>query len=130
MMSVQKYVSFIPAVFVATGILIASVSDWNHSVMIVTVKDKTMHAIAYSVLAISLMTALLYNNRNQIRDYAFTWICCTMYGALIELLQALCTVTRVAECLDMVANGIGAFAGLFVLYGVCYIWQCRKNNII
>jgi VanZ family protein len=44
--------------------------------------------------------------------YVYVWLSVTAYGALMEILQHFCTVTRSGEMADLYADMIGALAGV------------------
>ena len=83
-------------------------------------KDKVQHIIVFLVLT---MSGGLAFQKKQIA------VCLVLsgYGALMELLQSLLTVTRVASVYDWLADDVGIVIGLLVLYLLNrYILKLRK----
>ncbi len=74
------------------------------------VNDKLSHLVTYFVLA--GWFGLLARNRSAL---AWTLAALIAYGGLIELLQAM-TAYRQAEWADMLANSLGAAAGIWLYF--------------
>ena len=70
----------------------------------VSVSDKLMHGVMYLLLAISWMI--------PVRRPVWVCVAVTLYGALLELLQYACTLTRSGEWLDLLADFLGALIGV------------------
>ena len=73
----------------------------------VSVSDKLMHGVMYLLLAVSWMIPVCRP----------VWVCLavTLYGALLELLQYACTLTRSGEWLDLFADFLGALLGVLLM---------------
>jgi VanZ family protein len=123
MITWKQYGSFIPALVVAAGILIASLWDMNMSLPVVPVQDKTLHILAYAVLAITLTSACLYNKWRRWGVFVIVWGGCSVYGALIEGMQHFCTATRMAEWMDVLADAGGALIGIIIVLCVNLLWS-------
>ncbi len=79
---------------------------WEHT-------DKIVHAAMYLILAMTLAAA---NNRMGLKQTSlYALIPAIVYGVLMEVLQFTLTATRHAELLDMLANTIGAIAGVLII---------------
>jgi VanZ family protein len=78
--------------------------------------DKFQHAAALGVLAFLICcTCLSY--RKNLKISCFTgFVCAALFGGLIELLQGSLTVNRHADILDFVADSVGAFIMMLVVY--------------
>lgn len=55
------------------------------------------------------------NHKLQIASYVIVCLSITVYGALLEWLQYSCTQTRTGEWLDVLADFLGAFIGVFLV---------------
>lgn len=69
--------------------------------------DKAQHALAFATLA--LTGSLAYTKKTNI-----IYTSLILYGALIEILQATLTTTRVGEMSDLLADGVGVGLGFFI----------------
>ena len=81
----------------------------------VTLHDKIAHGLVYTVWAISMMTAVGREARMRVRTYIYTCVIATAYGALMEILQRFCTLTRSGEMADLYADAIGAIIGVILV---------------
>ena len=107
----QSYMAYLPAVLVAAGIAVLSLLEVGHAPQ-VPVSDKWSHGVAYGLLAVSLVAALLHNGHCSWRAYGGTVVACAAYGLLIEALQRFCTMTRSGNMADLLADFIGAITGV------------------
>ena len=79
--------------------------------------DKFAHACMYGMLAFLLMKACYrqysswYIRYNAIK---ITAVAAIVYGGLIEIYQELLLADRYGDWLDLIANIIGAFLGIFI----------------
>ncbi|MBQ3633943.1 MAG: VanZ family protein [Paludibacteraceae bacterium] len=117
--------AFLPAVLVAAGIAILSL--WENPQMpdAVTVNDKLAHTLMYAVLALALMGAFVSIRRTTLAVYVSVWLFATGYGALIEVLQRFCTLSRSCEVADLCADSLGALIGILCVFIFTIL---RKNN--
>jgi hypothetical protein len=107
---------YLPAVLFTAGIAILSLTESTHMPS-VSLNDKAVHGVMYALLAGSWMLPV----RRPV------WVCIgvTAYGALLEVLQHYCTMTRSGEWLDVLADLIGAFVGVLIVI----LWQ-RLSTIL
>ena len=117
-----KWLSYLPAALVAAGIAVVSLIETNH-IPAVAVNDKLIHALMYAVLAMTLMIPYLSGRITHWSLYLNAWVIASLYGALMEWLQPICTQTRVTDYADALANMVGAIIGLLVLALCRYIWR-------
>ena len=102
----KSYMTYLPAVLLTVGIAILSLTESTHMPS-VSLNDKAMHGLLYTLLAVLWMIPV----RRPV------WVCVgvTVYGALLELLQHYCTLTRSGEWLDVLADFIGAIIGVLIV---------------
>ena len=122
----NQTVRYIPAVLIAVGIAVLSLWEQPQIPPAVTISDKLAHGILYAVWAISMMAAADGNARMRVRTYLYVCVIATSYGALMEILQRFCTLTRSGEMADLYADAIGAIIGVICFAGVLII---KKINI-
>ena len=119
--SYKSYIVYLPAVVIAAGIGIVCLMEMPPSETPFPINDKVIHGIMYGVLAISWMMALLYNKRACISAYAGVIAGCIAYGAVIEVLQDFCTLSRSAEMADVFADATGAVIGVALVWLIALI---------
>ena len=90
----------------------------------ITVSDKLAHGVLYAVLAISMMAGVRRDARMRVRTYLYVCALATSYGALMEILQRYCTLTRSGEMADLYADAIGALIGI-ILFGIFEVTRSR-----
>ena len=117
----RTYYWYIPAAVLAVGIAVVSLMENPHIPKEIQLSDKTMHALMYALLAISLAVAIFCNRHAAWRAALWTIVATTVYGGVMELLQAWCTRTRSGDWLDVAADLIGAVTG-FVLVWMGWLW--------
>ena len=76
--------------------------------------DKVLHGAFYILLGIAWMIPK-YSISN-LQSSIIVCLCVTMYGAVLELLQHFCTVTRSGEWLDVLADFIGTLIGVLIVF--------------
>lgn len=123
----NSHIEFIPAVLTAIVIAIASLWENPQMPQAITVSDKLAHGLLYAVLAISMMAGVRRDARMRVRTYLYVCVIATAYGALMEMLQRYCTLTRSGEMADLYADAIGAIIGL-ILFGIIEISRSRHNE--
>lgn len=89
--------------------------------------DKLLHSLGYLVLAITAIWAIADRSLRQVWKYLIAWLYVTVYGGLIEFIQAFCTRTRTGDWLDWVADMLGAMVGLLFVFVVSKI--VRRHDI-
>lgn len=114
----QRWLTYLPAVLVATGIAVLSLSEQAPDYLPPSASDKLLHAIAYCIQAFALVFALEFRRASRVLHYVYAFLLTIAYGALIELLQYFCTATRTAEWGDFCADVMGALVG--VLLGLVF----------
>lgn len=102
--------AFIPAVLVAAGIAVLSLTEASRMPS-VQVSDKLVHGVMYCALECALMGAFVYIRRTRVRCYLSTCVAATFYGALMEVLQRFCTLTRTGTMDDLFADFVGVVIG-------------------
>ena len=111
----NSHIEFIPAVLTAIVIAIASLWENPQIPPAVTISDKWAHGVLYAVLAISMIAAVSRDARTRVLPYIYVCVIATSYGALMEILQRFCTLTRSGEMADLYADAIGAIIGAAVI---------------
>ena len=106
----RSYMNYIPAVCITVGIAIMSLTESSYMPS-VSLNDKVIHALLYAVLAASWWLA--------IKRPVWIIVGVTLYGALLELLQHYCTLTRSGEWLDLLADFVGATIAIIL----AILWQ-------
>ena len=99
--------NYIPAVCITVGIAIMSLTESSYMPS-VSLNDKLMHALLYAVLAAAWWLA--------IKRPVWIIVGVTLYGALLELCQHYCTLTRSGEWLDLLADFVGALIGTMIVF--------------
>jgi VanZ family protein len=98
----QKLSLLMPYVFVF-GLIVSTyllLREASHSVPTLTYKDKLQHIAGFFLLACAARMGFAQSATKYFIGLAF-------YGALMEVLQKLLTVTREASVLDWIADVIG-----------------------
>lgn len=120
----NSHIEFIPAVLTAIVIAIASLWEQPQEPPAFTINDKLVHGVLYAMLAISMIAAVGRDARTRVLPYIYTCVIATSYGALMEILQRFCTLTRSGEMADLYADAIGAIIGV-LLVGIFEITRSR-----
>jgi len=115
----KSYIAFLPAVLLTVAVAVVSLWESPHVPREMAMHDKLMHGLMYTVLAISWMAPIakyqISNIKYQISNYLLVCLCVTAYGALIEILQRYCTMTRSGEMADLLADFLGALIGVAIV---------------
>ena len=106
----RSYMNYIPAVCITVGIAIMSLTESSYMPS-VSLNDKVIHALLYAVLAAAWWLA--------IKRPVWIIVGVTLYGALLELFQHYCTLTRSGEWLDLLADFVGATIAIIL----AILWQ-------
>ncbi|MEA1784629.1 VanZ family protein [Arenibacter sp. GZD96] len=80
--------------------------------------DKAVHFTFYFVAALLGCLALREQTNghwNIVKTSIYVFLFCILYGIIIEVIQTNYTETRQGESWDVLANSVGALAGLMVL---------------
>ena len=111
----NSHIEFIPAVLTAIVIAITSLWEQQQIPPAMTMNDKLAHGLLYAILAISMMAGVRRDARMRVRTYLYVCALATSYGALMEILQRYCTLTRSGEMADLYADAIGALIGVIIV---------------
>ena len=110
----RSHMTYLPAVILTVGIAIMSLTESTHMPS-VSFNDKLLHGAMYALLAVTW--ALPLRKLSTFNFHLSTYIICgvTAYGALMEILQRFCTLTRSGEMADLLADFLGAFVGTMIV---------------
>lgn len=110
----RSHMAYLPAVLLTVGIAIMSLTESTHMPS-VSLNDKLLHGAMYALLAVTW--ALPLRKLSTFNFHLSTYIICgvTAYGALMEILQRFCTLTRSGEMADLLADFLGAFVGTMIV---------------
>ena len=125
----QTYMAYVPAVLVTAGIAVLSLIEQEHAPR-VGANDKLAHAVSYAVLGFCWMIpfkARITQTKSLILQSLCVVLACTAYGLLIEALQRFCTLTRSGEMADLMADFIGAVAGVLVWMLYWFISKSKSH---
>ena len=111
----REIVTYIPAVLVTVGIAILSLMESNYVPRSLSAQDKLLHGAMYLFLAVSWMAPVVRTFPSRFMPYLLVWIGVVAYGALMEILQRFCTLTRSGEMADLYADMIGALIGVLLV---------------
>ena len=110
-----------PAVLMTAGIAVVSLWENPQLPKEMQASDKVLHGLMYMCLAITWMIPFIHKGTARLRTYGFVLVSVTAYGALMEVLQHFCTLTRSGEMADVYADLIGALAGLILVGAVVVV---------
>lgn len=113
--ALRKRSDYIPAVLVTAGVIVLSLWENPYMPSSVQVGDKTLHGLMYAVLAASWAFPVYRRAHTHVISCLYIWVACTVFGALMEMLQRFCTLTRSGEMADLYADAIGALAGAVLM---------------
>ena len=111
----REIVTYIPAVLVTVGIAILSLMESNYVPRSLSAQDKLLHGAMYLFLAVSWMVPLAKRFPSRFMPYLWVWGGVVAYGALMEILQRYCTLTRSGEMADLYADMLGALIGVLLV---------------
>jgi len=117
--------TFLPAVVVTVGIAVLSLTEAAHMPS-VQMSDKIAHGLMYAVLAAAWLWPLLRSSHARVIPYISVVAAVTAYGALMEILQRFCTLTRTGTMDDLLADFLGALAGT-ALVALCLLIKNYKS---
>jgi len=128
----KSYMAYVPAVLMTVGIAVVSLWEAPHLPREVAMHDKIMHGLMYTVLAVCWAVPLTLKRPQTISNYLkpaiCVCLCVTAYGALMEVLQRYCTLTRSGEMADVLADFIGALLGVALV--AMFTWLHPKNKCL
>ena len=123
--------TYIPAVLLTVGIAILSLAE-STQMPTVSLNDKLVHGLMYTLLAVLWMIPVakltITNHQSPITNYAVVLLGTTAYGALLELLQHYCTLTRSGEWLDVLADFIGALIGVAIIAIISIVQSFNRQS--
>ena len=127
--SKHQWLDWIPAALLTVGIAIVSLVENPNMPVILSAKDKIIHGGMYAILAITWMLPVSRRFPLRVMPYVYVWMGVTFYGALMEVLQRFCTLTRSGEMADLYADAIGAIIGVIVVsIGQCTMPKEDKSD--
>lgn len=88
--------------------------------------DKLGHAGVYGVLALLIIRGWHREKMPPLELHGFVWLLCIVFGMMIEMQQGL-SPHRSFEAWDIVANSVGALAGLFAWQLLMWRWGRRTR---
>ncbi len=103
----KSYMNYLPGVCATVVIAIMSLTESSYMPS-VSLNDKVIHALLYAALAAAWWLA--------IKRPVWIIVGVTLYGALLELFQHYCTLTRSGEWLDLLADFLGALIGTMIVF--------------
>lgn len=77
-----------------------------------SVSDKLLHGAMYMLLAGSWMFPVGRCFPSRVAPCIWVWVGVVGYGALMEVLQRFCTLTRSGDMADLYADAAGAAVGV------------------
>lgn len=113
--------AYMPAVLVAAGIAVLSLWENPQLPKEVAGRDGVLHGLMYCALALSLMAPVSKRWPSRALPYVYVWLASTAYGALMEVLQRYCTLTRTGAMDDIYANLTGALLGVLLIA----VWRIK-----
>ena len=112
----KSYLWYMPAVLLTVGIAVISLWEAPHlPPPVMSLGDKVLHGLMYTVLAMAWMVPVAHFRPNRWPLYVYVCLAVTAYGALMEVLQRYCTLTRSGEMADIYADLIGAILGVVII---------------
>jgi VanZ family protein len=122
--------AFLPAVVLTVGIAVLSLWENPQVPPSLQLSDKIMHGLMYTFLAMTWMWPLTRIVRTRAITYLYVFLSVTLYGALMEILQRFCTLTRSGEMADIYADALGALLGLLIVFILAKISnvKCQMSN--
>lgn len=122
--------AYIPTVLAAALILYLSLLREPHFAMplngIVPYADKLMHALMYLFLGFVVANdTYRLTGATSLRLFIVCLLSIIAFGGAIELLQEYCFPPRQGEWLDLLADAVGAAAGLVL--GYKFVHQFRNS---
>jgi VanZ family protein len=117
--------AFVPAVVVTAGIAVVSLWENPQVPQALSMSDKVAHGLMYTVMAMAwafpILKSQIINLKSQIPLGIGVCLAVTAYGALMEVLQRFCTLTRSGEMADLYADFFGALAGVGMVYLIALV---------
>lgn len=111
----RETLKYLPAVLVTVGIAILSLTESSYVPRTLSAQDKLLHGAMYMLLAVCWMVPVAKSFPSRFMPYLLVWSGVTAYGALMEILQRFCTLTRSGEMADLYADMIGALVGILLV---------------
>ena len=111
----RETLKYLPAVLVTVGIAILSLMESSYVPRTLSAQDKLLHGAMYMLLAVCWMAPVAKSFPSRFMPYLWVWSGVVAYGALMEILQRYCTLTRSGEMADLYADMIGALVGILLV---------------
>lgn len=98
--------------------------------------DKWVHFVMYAALSLAMWLDLNHYKipitfdmrKLDLKSCLFLIAVPSLFGGLMELIQAYCTTVRSGDVVDFIADIIGALAGTLIGVIIQLLWH-RKNSI-
>ena len=120
-----SYMMFLPAVVLTAGIAALSLTESTHMPS-VQMNDKIAHGLMYALLAAAWLAPLLRLSHTRVIPYISVVFSVTAYGALMEILQRFCTLTRSGDMSDLLADFLGTILGIAII-AIVQIAKCPNK---
>ncbi len=104
----NKTLKYVPAILIALGIAVASLWENPQLPKVIATRDLWIHGVMYAVLALALMIPVAKQFPARALPYIYVCAGTIAYGALIEILQRFCTLSRTGTMADLYADALGA----------------------
>lgn len=118
----KRFLCYMPAVVVAIAIALLSLWENPQLPLVDQHSDKFWHTLMYIGLAFMLLGGMLWHRSARWKYVLLSWVGASLYGGLMEVLQAYCTRTRSGDWYDFAADMVGAAIGVaaaWILYALC-----------
>lgn len=115
----NSYLAYVPAVLLTVGIAVVSLIEAPQIPVSVSLSDKVIHGLMYVLLAAAWMAPVSSKHPSSVLGYSSVCLGVTAFGALMEVLQRYCTLTRSGEMADIYADFLGALVGVLIIV----IWR-------
>ncbi len=75
----------------------------------ISISDKLLHTLAYAILI--LLWLSIVNLKSKLKVFFAVFLSLTLFGIILEVLQAWITTYRTADWADVIANTVGLIIG-------------------
>ncbi len=118
--------AYLPAVLLTVGIAVLSLMESPYVPQSLSGKDKLLHGAMYGCLAVAWLVPTA--SCRSWRVCLNIWMAVTVFGALMEVLQRFCTLTRSGEMADLYADAIGAMVGVVLVFVIASFRKKSSNT--
>ena len=119
--------AFLPAILIAIGIAVVSLWEFPKLPSSIQASDKLIHGLMYLLLSIEIIIPFDRSSRTRVLPYIYVCVAATVYGALIEILQHFCTVSRTGSLCDLCADFVGALIGVILVFVITLLRNPEKK---